>query len=329
MEIKLQNKKGFIQLPKVEGNKYFNGLKYNIILSTGMSIVATSLNSPYTLSINLVDISKDKNYGKDGLILTTNVPLGKVIFVDKNNNILSNTYSYKVPANIKIKAGQLKDIIDSKNFNANEIKDKYYIDTYIRIIGDYIFLKNSISFNFGIYSNSSSEINNYYNIIKNNYGNYLSFRIAREFTAPNGSTIKTHASEIYNLEAIKNIIINGKTIYQIPNKINIITSIKDIVLNKINYKEYIPKATIVYFYKTSNTSINYNFEKSTKINNSNFKFKNNSSNMFSTNNININDLNSLTKNITSQHTIIVFKKIFTPNINNPISIPFSDLYSYL
>lgn len=329
MEINLENKKGFIQLPKVDKNTYFNGLKYNIILSTGMSIVATSEQSAYTLSINLVDISKDKTYGKDSLILTTNLPLAKVIFVDKNNNILSNTLSYKIPEHRKINPGQLKDIIESKNFNANELKDKYNIPTYIKIIADYRFSNNSISFNFGINYNSSSEINNYYNIIKNNYGNNLSFRIAREFTAPNGSTIKTQASEIYNLEAIKNIIINGKTVSQIPNKINIITPIKDIVLNKINYKEYIPKATIVYFYKTTNTSINYNFGISTKINNADFKFQNNASTMFSTNTVDINDLNSLTKNITSQHTIMVFKTIFTPNINNLISIPFSDLYSFL
>ena len=47
-----EDKKGFIQLPKVDGNKYFNGLKYNIILSTGMSIVSTTPQSEYTLSIN-------------------------------------------------------------------------------------------------------------------------------------------------------------------------------------------------------------------------------------------------------------------------------------
>jgi hypothetical protein len=329
MEIKLEDKKGFIQLPKVEGNTYFNGLKYNIILSTGMSIVSTTPQSQYTLSINTVDISKDKNFGKNGLLLTTNVPLAKIIFVDKNNNILSNTYSYKVPEHKKINNGQLKDIIQSKSFNGNEIKDKYYIPSYIRIIGIYQFLMNSISFKFGINCNSSSEINNYCNIIKNNYGNNLSFRIAREFTAPNGSTIKTHASEIYKLEAIKNIVINGKSITQIPEKINIISPMKDIVINKINFKEYIPKSTIVYFYKTSNTSINYNFENSSKINNADFKFQNNGSTMFSTNTIDINDLNSLTKNITSQHTIMVFKTIFTPNFNSEIIIPFSDLYPLL
>jgi len=329
MEIKLEGKKGFIQLPKVEGNIYFNGLKYNIIISTGMSIVASSAESPYTLSINTVDISKDKNYDKDGLLLTTNVPLIKVIFMDKNDNILSNTYSYKVPEHRKIGPGQLRDIIESKSFNGNEIKDKYDIPSYIKIIGNYLFSEKSISLQFGINCNSSPEINNYCNIIKNNYGNNLSFRIAFEFTTPNGSTIKTQASQIYTLDAIKNIVVNGNTITQIPEKINIISPIKDIVLNKINYKEYIPKATIVYFYKTTNTSINYNFDNSAKINNTDFKFQNNGSSMFSTNNVGINDLNSLTKNITSQHTIQIFKTIFTPNFNNEIIIPFSDLYPLL
>jgi hypothetical protein len=329
MEIKLEGKKGTIQLPKVEGNTYFNGLKYNIIISAGMSIVASSPESPYTLSINTVNISKDKQFGKDGLLLTTNVPLIKIIFIDKNNNILSNIYSYKVPEHRKIEPSQLKDIIESKNFNGYEIKDKYHIPTYIKIIGDYRFLENSISFNYGINCNSSSEINNYCNIIKNNYGNNLSFRIAREFTTPNDSTIKTHSSDVYTLEAIKNIVIKDKKITQIPEKINIIAPIKDIILNKINYKEYIPKATIVYFYKTTNTSINYNFSNLAKINNADFKFQNNGSSMFSTNNVVINDLNSLTKNITNDHTIKIFKTIFTPNINNEIVIPFSDLYQLL
>jgi hypothetical protein len=326
MEIKLEDKKGFIQLPKVEGNTYFNGLKYNIILSSGMSIVASSSESPYTLSINTVDISKDTNYGKDGLLLTTNIPLIKLIFVDKNNNILSNIYSYKVPEHKKIEPGQLKDIIESKSFNGNEIKDIYDIPSYIKIIADYRFLTDSVSFTYGINYNTSSEIKNYYNIINDNYGGNLSFRIAHEFTAPNGSTIKTQASEIYTLKAIKKI---GNNIIQIPNKIIIKAPIKMIIMNKINIKKYIPKTTIIYFYKSTNTSINYNFANTAKINTGMFKFNNNSSSMFSTNAVDTNDLNTLTKNITTQNTIVIFKTIFTSDIKNDISIPFSDLYQLL
>ena len=326
MEIKLIGKKGQIELPNINGNKYFNGLTYNIINFTGMSIVAISPNSSYTLSINAVDISKDNNYGKNGLLLTTNVPLIKLIFVDKNNNILSNTYSYKLPEHRRISDGQLKDIIESKSFNGNEIKDVYDIPSYIKIIGDYSFIRDSISFSYGINYNTSSEIKNYYNIINNNYGGNLSFRIAHEFTAPNGSTIKTQASEIYELKAVKTI---GNNIIQIPDKIIIKAPINMVIMNKINIKEYIPKTTIIYFYKATNTSVNYGFANNDKINTGTFKFTNNSSSMFSTNNVNTNDLNTLTKTTTTQNTITPFKTIFTTNINNDISIPFSDLYSYL
>jgi hypothetical protein len=328
MEIKLIDNKGYIQLPNINNNIYFNGLKYDIILATGMSIVSTSTSSKYTLSINTVDISKEKNYGKGGLLLTTNVPLAKLSFVDKNNIVESKTYSYKVPEHKKIKAGQLKDIIESKSFNGNEIKDKYFIPTYIKIIGDYRFLRNTISLDYGINCNSSPEINNYCNIIKNKYGNNLSFRIAREFTAPNGSTIKTQATEIYTLECIKTFG-NDNKITKIPNRIRIISPIKDIILNKINYKQYIPKATIIYFYKATNTSINYKFMNSSNINTGIFKFDNNSSSMFSTSKVNTNDLNTLTKNINTDNKIVIFKSVFTPNINNEIFIPFSDLYSFL
>ena len=169
-------------------------------------------------------------------------------------------------------------------------------------------------------------ISNYCNIIKNRYGNNLSFRIAREFTAPNGSTIKTQASEIYTLKAIKTI---GKNIIQIPDKIIIKAPIKMIIMNKINIKEYIPKTTIIYFYKATNTSVNYGFDSNDKINTGIFKFMNNSSSMFPTNNVDTNNLNTLTKTTTTQNTIISFKTIFTPEINKDISIPFSDLYSYL
>ena len=51
--------------------------------------------------------------------------------------------------------------------------------------------------------------------------------------------------------------------------------------------------------------------------------------MFSNKIIDSNDLNSLTKTITAEYTIINFKTIFTPNINGEISIPFTDLYSLL
>ena len=326
MEIKLIGKKGYIQLPNINGNKYFNGLTYNVINFTGMSIVATSPKSSYTLSINAVDISKDKNYGKNNLLITTNVPLIKLIFVDKNNNILSNTYSYKLPEHRRISDGQLKNIIESKSFNANEIEDVYDIPSYIKIIGDYNFLRDSVSFSYGINYNTSSQIKNYYNIITNKYGGNLSFRIAHQFTAPNGSTIKTQASEIYTLKAIKTI---GKNIIQIPDKIIIKAPIKIIIINKINIKEYIPKTTIIYFYKATNTSVNYGFGSNDKINTGMFKFMNNSSSMFPTNNVDTNNLNTLTKTTTTQNTIISFKTIFTPKINNDIRIPFSDLYSYL
>lgn len=331
MEIYIKDKKdkGFIQLPNVKGNKYFNGLKYNIILSTGMSIVGTSPESSYTLSINTIDISENDKFGKDGLLLTTNVPLAKVIFVDKNNNILSSTYSYKVPENKRILDGQLKDIIQSNSFSGYEIKDEYNIDSYIKIIGDYRFLKDSISFNFGVKSNYSAQINNYYNIIKNKYAGELSFRIAREFSAPNGSTIKTPASEIYTLKAIKSSNSNDNTFYFIPDKINIVSAKKDIELNKINFKSYVPKSVIIYFYKATSTNVDYSFDDSVKINDSKFNFQNDGGNMFSKKTIDSNDLNSLTKKITSQHTITYFKTIFTPNMNGEISIPFSDLYSLL
>ena len=328
MEIKLIDNKGYIQLPKIKGNEYFNGLKYNIILATGMSIVSSSNSSKYTLSINTIDISSEKNFGKGGLLLTTNVPLAKVSFVDKNNNVLLNIYSYKVPEHKRIKSGQLKDIIESKSFNGNEMKDKYSIPTYIKIIGGYRFFKNTISLDYGVNCNSNPTINNYCNIINNRYGNNLSFRIAREFTSPNGSTIKTQASEIYKLECIRTIG-NDNKITQLPTKIKIISAMKDLILNKINFKEYIPKTVIIYFYKTTNTSINYNFGTSDRINTGIFKFNNNSTSMFSTSNINTNNLDTLTKNISVQNTITTFKTIFTPNINNEIIIPFSDLYAYL
>jgi hypothetical protein len=329
MEIKLIGKKGYIELPKVPKNNYFNGLKYNIILVTGMSIVATSKESQYTLSINTVDISKDKNYGKDGLLLTTNVPLAKLIFTDKNNNILLNIYSYKVPEHRKIEPGQLKDIIESKNFNGNEIKNIYDIPSYIKIIGgDYNFLRDSISFSYGINYNTSTEIKNYYNIITDKYGGNLSFRIAYIFTPQDGSNIKTRASEIYTLSAIKTIG-NNKKIIQIPDKIIIKAPNKSIVANKINIKEYIPKSIIIYFYKATNTSINYSFADSAKINTGIFKFDNNSSSMFSTNKVDTNDLNTLTKNINTQNTITSFRTIFTPDINKDISIPFLDLCQLL
>ena len=326
MKIKLIGKKGHIELPNINDNKYFNGLTYNIINFTGMSIVATSSKSSYTLSINAVDISKDKNYGNNGLLLTTSLPLIKLIFVDKNNNILSNTYSYKLPEHKRISEGQLKNIIESKSFNGNEIKDVYHIYSYIKIIGDYNFLRDSVSFRYGINYNTSSQIKNYHHIITHKYGGNLSFRIAHEFTTPNGSTIKTQASEIYKLNAIKKI---GDNIIQIPDKIIIKSPIKIIIMNKINIKKYIPKTTIIYFYKATNTSVNYGFDNNQIINTGTFKFTNNSSSMFSTNNVNTNDLNTLTKTTTTQHTIISFKTIFTPEINKHIIIPFSDLYSYL
>lgn len=339
MKVELKNKKGTITLPKIEGNKYYNGISYNILISKAGekdgSIVGVSNESQYTLSINYFIISKENNNNSDDLLFTTNVPLGKIIFIDKNNDKSGTICSYKVPENAKIEPSKLKDIIQSKSFNCDEIKDIYNIKSYIKIIGDYQFLNDSVSFSFGLNYNSSPQILNYYNIIKNSYASKLLFRIAREFIAPNGSTIRTQASKIYTLEAFKKI---GNNI-TIPSTININAPINDINLNNINYNEYIPKALIVYFYKTTNTSTTYNFNNSAIINNSKFKFNNNGINgstMFSTNNIDTNNLNTLTQNNNANHTIKEFIKLIKPHnknineyINDPIKISFLDLCKFL
>ena len=318
MKINLEEKKIF--LPKISNNTYLNGHQYNITYHKGMNIVASSTKTKYTLSINFINIATNPNYGSDKLIITTDVPLATVNFVDKNNNILYDFRSYKVDEHKKV-TGQLKTIIKNKNYNSRIIEDKYKVNSYLEIVSNYKMAHDLIKFSYGVVTKDNSEFNSMYskNIIKNSYNNILAFSISREFETPVGSTIKTHGSEIYKLEAIKN--------NNLPKDIIIKGIGKD--RSNIDTKMYTPKSTIIYFYKISNSKQNYKFiGEDIKVNQQLMKYENGGNNMFNKN-MKMNNIDGLTLEFNNTYTIIQFKTVFTPNLHSDIIVPFKDLFAVL
>jgi hypothetical protein len=317
MTIKLnENKTGEIYLPKINGNNFYTGITYKVnISSIGLNIIAKSDKSQYTLSINFINRSTNKNFRDNELILSSNIPVANIEFLDNNNNVKNSLLSYKITDNVEID-GKLKTIILSRNYINRSIKDIYDINSYLTIIRDYKFKENTINFSGIIYSRDPNTVN-VYNNIKNKYNNILSFSIAREFYTPKGTTIKTFSSKIYNLKIDNSL----------PEFINV-NSIKDDD-NNINYIKYKPKSTIIYFYKITSTSSSYSFRKQNKIIPNKFNFMNNGKNMLKGSIYDIDDLNSLEKNMKSNYSMTVFKTIFTPDEKLKIKFQFKELYNFI
>jgi len=315
MHINLNN--GKVILPKIPNNPFLNGIEYNITYQKGLNLVASSTNSKYIININFINIATNPNYGSDKLIMTTDVPMGIVHFVDNKNNVKYDFMSYKVDKEKRVE-GQLKTIIENKNYYSRIVEDKYNVNSYLTIIGHYKFANELIKFNHGIIPNNQSLINAK-NIISSTYGNILSFSVAREFETPVGSVIKTRASDMYKLECIKNNML--------PNDIIIKPVSKDD--NKIDIKMYSPKSTIIYFYKVSNTNETYKFNgNDIKVNQQRMNYENGGNNMFNKN-LTMNNIDGLVREIENTYTIITFKTIFTPNSHTDIKIPFKDLINLL
>lgn len=321
MKIKLNDDKtGEIYLPKIDNDMFYTGITYKISIPIiGLNIIAESDKSDYILSISFVNTVLNNNFGKDELILSTNnIPTANIEFQNKiDKNVKLSLSSFKLSDGLEEIGGQLKKIISSKNYLNKEIKDIYGISSYLKIIRDYKFKEKTISFSGKqIVNNNSRSV---FNKIRDNYNNTLSFSIARQFYTPTGSIIKTFSSKVFNLDVDKNFL---------PEYINIIP-IKDDG-NRINFRKYTPKSTIIYFYKVTKTSVNYYFNNKTKINNNIFSFMNNGNAIVKANINDMDDLNNSEKLITSDYTMTQFKTIpSTPNDKNIIRIQFKELYGLI
>ncbi len=241
-----------------------------------------------------------------------------IVNVYSNKKLRVKYVSYKIFNDLA--GAELSRIIYSQSFIILEPKQLFNLRAYDIITGNYVFPKNYIRFEFGV-SPTSSEQRSAFDKIKNNYREIIQFSIKRTFHTPNGKEIQTRTSPPTQLTAIK----DG----QIPLNIKINPLMVDKLANKLE-EIYQPKSTIVYFYKIIKEDTIYQFGDSKKnsISQSELRLKNNSNSMFAST-IEYPKLDSVEKVMQNTYEMTYFKTVFTPKIDTEITIPFSDIYSYL
>ena len=268
----------------------------------------------------LNDFTKEDKLKENSPFYITNTPRCMVSFYF-GDLLFSKTMSYKVYDN-KVGA-ELYRIILAKDFFVLKPPQMYNFDVYKKIVGNYNYPLNYIHLGGERihYNKGNVADRNAYNTINNKYHGRLKFAIQRVFQSPTNNEIIT---KISNPILIENITNNNS----LPEKINIGSFKNDKLAN--NLKDFfIPKATILYFYKLVETNISYDFANKSLINipSSLAKLQNNANNMFKSN-IEFNDIKSVEKVFNNKFHLIAVKRLNSDLENNTV-VSFSDLYRLL
>ena len=305
------------------GNLLFNNNNYIITFLNNNNIVATMKNSNGTLSNNIIHILFYNNFidNKDIKYEISNKDIfNSVVSVLNGNTLITKYISFKVENN-KIRS-ELYIIISTKNIYVNEPPQKYDLVAYNKIINNYLFPSNLISVNFG---KTNSTV---FNILTSKYNSSIRFCVQRVFYSPASmNEIITNVSPDININVINN--------NQIPNNINICDFNSDKLTNNLN-SFFMPKSTILYFYKLQSIVPSYNY-----LNNNNqqpqnvLQLQNKSENMVQQN-ILYNDLSSVNQNTTYTYILTLINRYNVTTsksdiigLNTSTTIPFSDIENLL
>ena len=295
------------------GTINFMDSDFNIILALNDNItaVSTSLNV-LNIHIKLFNKFTEEN----------NININKPFYVPDTPNAIVSIFigdfmifkyaSYKVYDN---KVGsEVYRIIKAKDYIIEQPPPVYDFKTYKVLIGNYIFPQNYITAKFGTTNTSM------YNKIIDGYSQKIKFSIQRVFASPTGNEIITKNSEPILVDCIYD--------NQIPTTLNIVSFSEDKTANSL-VSFFKPKATLLYFYKLININTIYGYGNNNlnSVTNNVFNLQNNSTNMYNPI-IQYNTLNTVQQVNTNTYQMTLVKSI-NSDLNNPISINFSELYRLL
>jgi hypothetical protein len=295
------------------GRINFMGSEFNIILALNDSITAVSTNlNILNMHIKLFNkFTEENNVNINKPFYIPDTP-NAIISIFIGNSLIFKYASYKVYDN-KVGA-EVYRIIKAKDYIIEQPPPIYDFKTYNIIVGDYVFPQNYITVKFGTTNTTV------YNKIIGNYASNIKFSIQRVFASPTGNEIITKNSEPILIECIY----SG----QIPTTINIVPFSEDKTANSL-LSFFKPKATILYFYKliNINTAYGYGNNNLNSVANNVFNLQNNSNSMYNPI-IQYNKLDTVEQINTNTYQMTLVKRI-NSDLDNPISINFSELYRLL
>lgn len=304
------------------GNVNIYNKIYNITFLLNENLFAkNSLDNTDTLNIKFINnITNEKDDIKNNTFNDDNIP-NCIVTILKGNSIISEFISYKlIKDNIDIN-DKLYRIILAKDYYVRQPPILYNFEVYNTIIENYKYPENYIELLYENYKILNKKYEKYKNKIKHEYNGQIKFSIRRVFQSPTGNEIITKMSDPILLDIIKN--------NKLPSLIKIKRFIDDKKANNLD-DFFIPKATLIYFYKIKNSKITYNYGNSEfiKFSQNELSLQNNANNMFLPY-ILYNDLNKVQKTIKDTYICIFLKKIYVNNLNSEIKINFSDIYNFL
>lgn len=300
---------------------YFEGVPYKIENIKGRILTSKNNINNNKLQIKMINAfsnlkeEDDNNQEDSSDSLVSDVLVG-IVLISKADKITNKFAIYKLDSKGYLDQRAIT-IIQNKSHIYKIPTPSFNMDNYFNIVSNkYKYPSNLITLQFGTTNN------NIFNKLSNKYNGTLRFSIQRVYRTPLGGEITTRISNSINVNSIKQL--------QIPTKIVISPFDNEKTLNNItNFEEHIPKYTILYFYKITNTNqlFKYSNPNLISVNKSEFKFKNNANSMFK-NTISFNHLNTSTKVLKNVNYMTYVGK-YTSNSSSPTIIDFSVLYNFL
>lgn len=227
------------------GTIQINDAEYNIIYASISNLTARAINNK---SLNLSIVFNNKM----GNNTTANIPFNNpdtfngVMSIYNDSTLIYKFSIYKINAD-GIAPPDLCRIIQSKNILIDQPPPIYDFITYNIILNEYKFPKNYLSI---VDWTINTDI---LNIIQQKYSGQIQFAIQRVFYSPasKNAEIISYISDPIILNCIDN--------NQIPNTLTVVPFESDKNINEIE-SFFVPKATIIYFFKFKNTDVTYGYK---------------------------------------------------------------------
>jgi len=287
---------------------------YNVIFASTTNLTARAQNVN-SMSLSIVFNSKLENEPVTDKPLNDPNTFNGVMSIFIDNDLVYKYAIYKVNSD-GIASSDLCRIVQSNDILVDQPPPIYDVKAYNIIINNYKFPSNFVSI-------EDWTINkDVMNIIREKYFGKIQFGIQRVFNSPASKTneIISYMSQPLILECI-----DGE---QIPKTLSVVPFEEDKNINELQ-SFFVPKATMLFFFKFKNTDVTYEFGDTKLMENpsTTMNFKNGASKLMKSK-LKFNNINSVQLVNTNNYEVTYITRV-NSDYSSPTIISFSEIYPLL
>lgn len=313
-ELELNSTTGDYSTTSNLGKIQINDVEYDVKYASIDNLTARSINMK-SLSLSILFNNRMGDDNKTEKPLNDPNTFNGVLSIYMDNTLVYKYAIYKINDDA-IASPDLCRIIQSKNILIEQPPPIYDFKTYNTIINDYKFPSNYLSI-----SNWTTNTD-IVNVIQKKYAGQIQFAIQRVFNSPasKNADIISYLSDP--------VILNCVDGSQIPKTLTVTSFENDKNVNQLQ-SFFVPKATILHFFKFKDTDVTYEYKDADllekPITSMNFR---NGGNESMKNTIKFNNINTV-QLVNTNNYIVTYIATANSNYESPTNFDFSQIYPLL